>query len=176
MIDILDRPKLFEILNKLKADDKPAFGAMTAQHMVEHLAFTVCFSNGKEPQQHYYIADKEQKIKAFVIDSDKDMPIGFKSPVLPTEGLPILKHSRLISAIDNLKTELNDFDNYFLNHPFNKPINPTMGELNYKEWVRFHNRHFTHHLSQFRLLENDLVSSEDKNGNNDTSDTKSPNR
>ena len=152
MIDILDRPKLFEILSRLKADDKPAFGAMTPQHMVEHLAFVVRFYNGKEPQQHHYATDKQQKIKAFVIDTDKDIPIGFKYPVLPTEGLPTLKHSSLSNAIDNLKTELIEFDNYFLKHPSDKPINPTMGELNYKEWVRFHNRHFTHHFKQFRLL------------------------
>jgi hypothetical protein len=152
MIDILDRTKLFEILSKLRADDKPAFGAMTPQHMVEHLAFVVRFSNGKEPQQHHYTADKQQKIKAFVIDTDKDIPIGFKYPVLPTEGLPALKHSSLSNAIDNLKTELNEFDNYFLKHPSARPINPIMGELNYKEWVRFHNRHFTHHFKQFRLL------------------------
>ena len=152
MIDIFDRRKLFEILSKLQADDLPEFGAMTAQHMVEHLAFAIRFSNGKEPQQHHYPTDKEQKIKAFVIGTDKDMPVGFKSPVLPAEGLSTLKHLSLSNAIDNLKTELNDFDNYFLKHRSDKPINPTMGELNYKEWVRFHNRHFTHHFKQFRLL------------------------
>jgi oxepin-CoA hydrolase/3-oxo-5,6-dehydrosuberyl-CoA semialdehyde dehydrogenase len=61
------------------------------------------------------------------------MPIGFKSPVLPTERLPTLKLSNLINAIDNLKTELSDFDSYFINHPSDKPINPTMGELSYQE-------------------------------------------
>ena len=152
MIDILDRTKLFEILSKLQADDKPEFGAMTPQHMVEHLAFAVRFANGNEPQQHHYPTDKELKIKAFVIGTDNDMPIGFKSPVLPSEGLPTLKYSSLTRAIENLKTDLNDFDNYFSNHPLDKPINPTMGELNYQEWVRFHNRHFAHHFRQFRLL------------------------
>ena len=152
MIDILDRTKLFEILSEIQPDDKPEFGAMTPQHMVEHLAFAVRFSNGKEPQQHHYPIDREQKIKVYVIDTDNDMPIGFKSPVLPADGLPTLKHSNLTNAINNLKAELKDFDNYFINHPTDKPINPTMGELNYKEWVRFHNRHFTHHFKQFRLL------------------------
>ena len=152
MIDILDRIKLFEILSKLQADDNPKFGEMTPQHMVEHLAFAVRFSNGKEPQQHHYPADKEQKFKAFVIGTDNDMPIGFKSPVLPTEGLPTLKYSNLTTAIESLKTDLNDFDNYFINQPEEKPINPTMGELNYQEWIRFHNRHFTHHFRQFGLL------------------------
>ena len=152
MIDILDRTKLFEILSKLQTDSKPQFGAMTPQHMVEHLAFAVRFSNGKEPQQHHYPTDKEEKIKGFVIGTDNEMPIGFKSPVLPIEGIPTLKHSSLTNAIDNLKTELTDFDNYFINQPLQKPINPTMGELNHQEWVRFHNRHFTHHFRQFSLL------------------------
>lgn len=152
MIDILDRIKLFEILSKLQADDKPTFGIMTAQHMIEHLAFAVRFSNGKEPQHHYYPTDKEQQIKEFIIGTDIAMPIGFKSPVLPTEGLPTLKHSTLPNAIDNLKAELKNFDNYFINQPLDRPVNPTMGELNYQEWVRFHNRHFTHHFRQFSLL------------------------
>jgi hypothetical protein len=152
MIDILDRSKLFEILSKLQVDDKPAFGKMSPQHMVEHLAFVVRFSNGKEPQQHHYPMEKEHKIKTFIIETDRDMPIEFKSPVLPVEGLPVLKHSTIIDAIDHLKLELADFDNYFQKHPTDRPVNPTMGELNYSEWVRFHNRHFTHHFKQFRLL------------------------
>lgn len=152
MIDILDRIKLFETLSKLQVDTKPNFGAMSPQHMVEHLAFAVRFSNGKEPQQHHYSPEKEQKIKAFVIGTDHDMPIGFKSPVLPAEELPKLKHSNLTIAIENLKTELNNFDNYFINQPLSTPINPTMGELNFREWIRFHNRHFTHHFRQFSLL------------------------
>lgn len=152
MVDILDRAKLFDILGRLEANEKPRFGAMTAQHMVEHLAFTVRFCNGKEPQRHYYSPEKEQKIKAYILDTDNDFMIGFKAPVLPPEGLPELQHSDLNHAVSGLKTELTDFDSYFLKHPENRPVNPTMGELNYHEWVRFHNRHFTHHFKQFGLL------------------------
>jgi hypothetical protein len=152
MIDILDRVKLFETISKLQVHDKPIFGGMTPQHMVEHLILTVRISTRKEPQKHYFPAEKEQKIKAFVIGTENNMPIGFKSPILPPEGLPALKYSNLTDAIDNLRTELNDFDDYFRNHPLDKPINPTMGELNYQEWVRFHNRHFMHHFKQFGLL------------------------
>jgi hypothetical protein len=152
MIDILDRIELFEIIGKLQVYDKPIFGGMTPQHMVEHLILTVRISTRKEPQKHYFPSEKEQKIKAFVIGTDTDMPIGFKSPILPPEGLPALKFPNLTDAIDNLKTELNDFDDYFRNHPLDKPINPTMGELNYQEWIRFHNRHFMHHFKQFGLF------------------------
>jgi hypothetical protein len=152
MIDIFDREILFETISKLQVSDKPKFGAMTPQHMVEHLILTVRISSRKEPQKHFYPPEKEQKIKAFVIGTDNDFPPGFKSPILPPEGLPALKFSNLTEAIDNLKTELNDFDDYFSNHPLDKPINPTMGELNYQEWVRFHNRHFMHHFKQFNLI------------------------
>ncbi len=152
MVDILDRTKLFDILARLQADEKPRFGAMTAQHMVEHLAFTVRFSNGKEPQRHYYPPEKEQRIKVYILDTDNDFIIGFKAPGLPEEGLPELQHSDLDDAVSGLKTELIDFDSYFLRHPEDQPVNPTMGELNFKEWIRFHNRHFTHHFKQFGLM------------------------
>lgn len=71
---------------------------------------------------------------------------------MPTEGLPTLKYSNLHAAIENLKIELSDFDNHFISKPLDNPINPTMGELNYQEWVKFHNKHFKHHFRQFRLL------------------------
>lgn len=152
MIDILNRTALFELINKLKEDDTPAFGAMSPQHMVEHLAFTVGFSNGNEPQQQHYALEKEQKIKAFILDTDNDMPVSFRSPVLPEEGLPVLKQANLADAIEQLNTELQHFDQYFALHPSEKPVNPTMGTLTYTEWLRFHNRHFTHHFKQFRLI------------------------
>ena len=154
MINILNRIKLFEILNNLQMDVLPEFGEMTPQHMVEHLALAVRFSNGKEPQKSCYSTDKEQKIKAFVIGSHNELPIGFKSPVLPIDGLSKLEFSNLKNAIENLKIELTDFDNYFIKNSSIKPINPTMGELDYHEWIIFHNKHFTHHFGQFRLPTN----------------------
>ena len=117
------------------------------------------FLTEKSLNHHHYPTDKELQIKEFVIGTDNDMPIGFKSPVLPTEGLPILKHSLCPTQIGNLKAELKNFDNYFINQPSDRPVNPTMGELNYQEWVRFHNRHFTHPLPtiQFTLSLTDEI-------------------
>ena len=37
-------------------------------------------------------------------------------------------------------------------NPAAKPVNPTMGELDRHEWVKFHNKHFTHHFKQFDLI------------------------
>ncbi len=152
MLNLSDKIQLLELLNKLQADAQPIFGTMTAQHMVEHLALAVRFSNGKMPQQHYYPTDKEQRIKAFVIGTNNELPIGFKAPVLPTETLLPLEYAHLADAIANLMSELQDFAAYFIQHPLAQPINPTMGELNYQEWVIFHQKHFSHHFRQFGLL------------------------
>ena len=152
MVNILDRDTILKMLNPLKAAALPIFGTMTAQHMVEHLILTVRFSNGKEPQHQHYSREKEAKIKEFVIGTSKEMPIGFKSPVLPAEGLLPLACSSLGSAKDRLRMELKDFDLHFESNPLDKPINPTMGQLNYQEWIIFHNKHFTHHFNQFNLL------------------------
>lgn len=152
MINISDKATVFDILGQLQPGERPRFGAMTPQHMVEHLAFSVRFSNGKEPQKRYYPPEKEQKIKAYILDTDNDFMIGFKAPVLPAEGLPELQCSDLVEAVSTLKNELADFDRYFEKHPAAQPVNPTMGELKHVEWIRFHNRHFTHHFKQFGLL------------------------
>ena len=151
MIDILDRINLYEILNKIQADDKPIFGMMTAQHMVEHLALVVRFSNGKLPQINHF-PGKEEKIKSFLLDTEKEIPIGLKLPVLPIDKLIALNYSDLIFAINILKLELSDFDTYFANNPTALPIHPATGELTYKEWLIFHNNHFRHHFKQFGLL------------------------
>ncbi|MFI5156234.1 MAG: hypothetical protein ACHQEM_08610 [Chitinophagales bacterium] len=56
------------------------------------------------------------------------------------------------AAITQLKIELKNFDQFFKDHPLAKPVNPTMGPLDHKEWIIFHNKHFTHHFKQFNLL------------------------
>jgi len=152
MIDITDYAKLSGALTQLHADDQPLFGIMTPQHMTEHLASIVRFSNGKDPRQLVFPADRAQKNKEIIIYTDTALPLGFKSPALPKEGLADLTHSDLASAIETLQQELADFDSYFAQYPDATPMNPIMGELNHREWIVFHSKHFTHHFKQFGLI------------------------
>lgn len=152
MIDILNRNALFSYLAKLKADDEPAFGRMTPQHMVEHLAFAVSFSNGKLPQQHHYSEEKREKIKTYLLTPGTEITQGFRSPVLPVDELVPLQYKSLEEAISVLDKELNALVLFFKENPEATPINPTMGKLVYEEWIIFHNKHFLHHFNQFRLL------------------------
>lgn len=150
MIDVMNRNELFTILGKLEPDELAQFGIMTPHHMVEHLAFSVRFSNGKLPQKLHVTPERAQTIKQFILGTEAH-PIGFKSPLLG-EGLEPLTTSDLSAAIHYLAQELGAFDGYFAQNPTSNPTNPLLGALSYSEWIRFHNKHFAHHFKQFGLL------------------------
>ena len=154
MIDINNRQEISEKLNLLRIDTLPLFGKMSAQHMVEHLTFAIMFSNGKLPQKLHYPIDKAELIKTTFIYSDKEMPIGFKAPML-SDDLLELKFPDLKTSISILLSELKSFDKYFVDNKDATPINPTMGELSKQEWTIFHNKHFEHHFKQFNLTQKD---------------------
>jgi oxepin-CoA hydrolase/3-oxo-5,6-dehydrosuberyl-CoA semialdehyde dehydrogenase len=48
--------------------------------------------------------------------------------------------------------QLERFYEYHTEHPDITPVHPTLGPLNYQEWVQMHARHFKHHLKQFGLI------------------------
>ncbi len=145
--------EVLECLARLKGDEIPVFGIMTAQQMVEHLAFVVRFSNGKAPQQLHTPETVAERIKAHVINTEKPLRPGFKSPVLPQDGTLPLLHRDMAGALVALAAELDDFHRHFATHPTDKLMNPVMGELDHAEWVIYHNKHFAHHLRQFNLIE-----------------------
>ncbi len=151
MINIQDRNTVFYTLKKLESNTPALFGKMNAQHMIEHLMLALSFSNGTSPQ--FLMVDERiaKMIKHHTINTTKEMSIGFKAPMLGDDVLPLF-HPNLEIAVEHLKKELNDFDLYFKLNPDSKPISPVVGELNQKEWIIFHNKHFTHHFKQFGLL------------------------
>lgn len=151
MINIQDRNTVFEILKKLESDATPMFGKMSPQHMIEHLILALSFSNGKSPQPLMVDERIAKTIKHYTINTDREMSVGFKAPMLGDDLIP-LSYPSLEIAIEHLKEDLNAFDLYFKNNPDTKPISPVIGELNYAEWIVFHNKHFTHHFKQFGLL------------------------
>jgi hypothetical protein len=151
MINILDRQKTFPILMSLKEDDKPLFGKMSPQHMIEHLMYALSFSNGRSPQPLMVNERIAKTIRHHIINTEKEISIGFKAPMLGDDLLP-LRNPDLATAINYLEKELDLFDHYFKMNPDSSPVSPVMGELNYSEWIIFHNKHFTHHFKQFGLL------------------------
>jgi oxepin-CoA hydrolase/3-oxo-5,6-dehydrosuberyl-CoA semialdehyde dehydrogenase len=151
ILNIMDREDIFNRLHRLKPDTAAVFGKMSAQHMVEHLLLLVSISSEKRPEKLYFREEKAEKFKSFTIYSDREMMVGFRAPMIPETPGP-LSFDSLSAAIDQLRTELDDFDLFFRDHPSAKPVNPVMGPLDHGEWIIFHNKHFTHHFKQFNLL------------------------
>jgi len=150
-IDIQNLDTILETLKNLKKDSQPLFGKMTAQHMIEHLIMALNFSNGKSPQ-HLMIDERfAKKIRYYTIETENEMSIGFKAPMLG-DDLPALNYESLHAAIENLVKTIETFEFYLKNNPEVKPICPVIGELNYHEWIIFHNKHFKHHFKQFGLI------------------------
>ncbi len=138
------------LLNKLDPQQKPLWGKMTPQHMVEHLILAVQMSNGKLKLECINPPEKIPTLKRFLMSS-RPMPKLVVNPVI-VEDLRPLEYSSLEEAMEKLNKEIDDYVLFFENNPAAKPVNVTFGELNEEEWDVFHKKHFTHHLSQFGLL------------------------
>ena len=137
-------------INLLKSNQKPVWGKMSAQHMVEHLIFAVKMGNGKLKFECINPLFKLPTLKKFLM-SNRLMPKGFVNPVIGPDNLP-LDYSSLEEAKNKLKAEIGDYYHFFEENPGAKPVNATFGKLNKDEWDHFHKKHFTHHLEQFGLL------------------------
>ncbi|MCF8239856.1 MAG: hypothetical protein K9J16_00615 [Melioribacteraceae bacterium] len=141
-----------DLLRTLDPDTKPLWGKMTAQHMVEHLILAVKMGNGKMNVECINPPDKLPTLKRFMMSS-RPMPRGFINPMIGTELIP-LEYESMNAAIEMLKKELSDYEKYFDENPGKELMNATFGPLNKKEWDVFHEKHFTHHLTQFGLINN----------------------
>ncbi len=147
------KSELKRLLRMLKETEKPEFGLMTPQHMIEHLAYSLRFSNGKKPQKCVYGKEIANKIKFYITQTENEMKPGFKTPILPSDKLIDLNYENIEKAINGLIAEIEDFEIFKKKNPNAKPINPVMGEMEFSEWEMFHNKHIRHHLRQFRLIE-----------------------
>jgi|TARA_B110000093_G_C12744039_1_gene315627 oxepin-CoA hydrolase/3-oxo-5,6-dehydrosuberyl-CoA semialdehyde dehydrogenase len=154
MIDFIENNSELEVLlKKLNGNEKAEFGLMTPQHMIEHLALSIKFSNGKAPQKFVFEKEMAKKIKFHITQTKNEMKPGFKTPILPKNELLDLNFENIGEAINNLITEIKDFVQFKRENPKMKPINPVMGEMELSDWGIFHNKHIRHHLRQFKLIE-----------------------
>jgi hypothetical protein len=137
-------------LNRISADQKPLWGKMTAQHMVEHLILALQMSNGKLNAKCISQPETLPPLKRFLL-GDRPFPKEYINPYIGPNLLP-LKFPDLNKARSELEKEISNYENFFETNPDTKTVHVTFGELGKQEWDRFHSKHFTHHLEQFDLL------------------------
>ena len=137
-------------LGKLNTSDKPLWGKMTPQHMVEHLIITFKMSIGKI---NIPIITKEEdwpKTKAYLM-KDSPMRRNVPSPVGNDNLLPLR-----FPDLDSAKVKLLEERDFFLKTMKEQPDfianHPYGGPMNLEEWLLFHRKHFKHHFIQFGLI------------------------
>jgi oxepin-CoA hydrolase/3-oxo-5,6-dehydrosuberyl-CoA semialdehyde dehydrogenase len=94
-----------------------------------------------------------KKIKFHILQTENELKPGFKAPNLPVDRLLDLNDANIGEAIDNLINEIKTFEQFKRENSEVRPINPIMGEMEWSDWVIFHNKHIRHHLRQFKLID-----------------------
>lgn len=143
----LSLQQLVEALLALTPEHKPLWGKMQPQLMVEHMADTLRFSNGHATAPLLMPADKLPILRRQLM-SDMPLPHNFQNPTVAHD----IRYETLAQAQAALRSELQAFEAYFATNPNATPAHPIYGPLTKAEWVRFHTKHFLHHLEQFGLL------------------------
>lgn len=144
--------RIEECLSKLQADDKPQWGIMTPQHMIEHLEYTYKIASGEI--QDFEIATPEkilEKVHASLYNYEK-FPKNSQFPQLEKDKLAPLHHPDLETAIEKLKEQREKYLNFFNETPEARLKNMVFGELNRYEWYLLERKHLNHHFEQFGLL------------------------
>ncbi len=144
-----DLETILSYLNKLDANNKPLWGKMNAQRMVEHLSEIVLLSISNNQIDLLIPVEKIEKMQG-LLASDTPMPRDFQVPYAPEEF--VLKNEELELAVDEFIDAWLAYEEYYEINPSNKKVHPFYGELDKSGWDRMHSKHFTHHFEQFGLL------------------------
>ncbi len=149
----VDRSNIEGYLAKLTEDMKPKWGLMTAQHMVEHLEYTIRIGSGQI--QDFEIATPEDKLERVqeMIYNHRPMPKEHNHPLMKKGTIEGLKHDDLSTAKVKLLEAYDEFETYFKENPEAITKNVVFGEMNKFEWDLLNSKHFNHHFEQFNLLD-----------------------
>jgi hypothetical protein len=141
---------LFSALEHLAPGQKPSWGEMTPQQMVEHLVWATEISNGSVTVECRLHPKLIVRFKGFLHD---DMPTthDFMNPVLKN-GLPSSRFADLSEAVANLRDRMRAFLAEAPEARSLQRTHPVFGPLDHDEWSRAHFKHFYHHLLQFGLI------------------------
>jgi len=138
-----------ESLKMLKADQKPLWGKMTPQHMVEHL-YKALQASINEINLNIFTEERKIPVLKRLFLGSKALPKEFMNPSIGPD-LMKLEFEDLISAIKELGNMLIKYEQFFESNPTIKTAHPVFGNLTKAEWDIFHQKHFIHHFSQFDI-------------------------
>lgn len=139
-----------QLLRQLSADAKPAWGLMTAQHMVEHLIVTYKMSIGRIKILVISAVEDQPRLKAYLM-KDNPMRRSVPSPTGNNELQP-LRSGSLQEAVEKAIKETEHFLRFVKEQPDFMADHPYGGPMRADEWLFFHRKHIKHHFIQFNLI------------------------
>jgi oxepin-CoA hydrolase / 3-oxo-5,6-dehydrosuberyl-CoA semialdehyde dehydrogenase len=141
---------LLDAVAGLGADDTPLWGAMNAQHMLEHLQWAFACSTGSLDVPCSTPPHLLERAKRFLRDH-RQTPHEFRNPLLG-EVPPPFRYADFDGARGALQQEVGAFVRHFIEEPDSVHMHPLFGPLSGEEWQRAHFKHGFHHLLQFGLV------------------------
>ena len=136
-------------LRTLTSEQKPEWGQMTPQHMVEHIVGSWRISNGRAKVPPA-LSEKEIAERRVFLFSEVPYPKNHPNPLF-AQGLQALRKSDLEAAIEQLEDEIDAFFSYHAEHPEAIEMHPVFGPLDFDGWMCFQSKHMSHHFAQFGL-------------------------
>lgn len=137
-------------LDKLDASTKPLWGTMSAQQMVEHLTHTLDLAMGNVEYELKVKPEQYDAMRKFIL-SDQPLPRNFQAVFAPAN--PPLQFEEIELAVDDYCEKWLDLEIFFAENPGIETMHPHFGPLNFDLWVKLHQKHLTHHFTQFGLIE-----------------------
>ena len=145
----LDLEAMLAQLNQLSLNTTPAWGQMSPQRMVEHLADALYMSVGEGNYALEVPQERIERMQAW-LETDKpmakDIQVSFATPETP------LRNDELETAIDEFTDAFLSFLEHYEENENATALHPFYGQLNYTQWQRLHTKHFSHHFEQFGLI------------------------
>lgn len=139
----------FERISTVEPDRKPAWGKMNLQQMIEHLSDSLRMANGAAP--HTEILTPPERLQAVrdFLYSEKEFRPETRNALMGDEP-PLVRQASLDLAMQELHDEVDRFVRHFDADPSHTERNPFFGDLDAEGWQRLFQKHFMHHLKQFR--------------------------
>ncbi|WP_027001646.1 DUF1569 domain-containing protein [Hugenholtzia roseola] len=140
-----------EATKRLIAFKKPAWGKMTAQHMIEHLQTAVVASTIIKRSEPIAPNAGQLQARKVLLYSEERMARNLQNPIFQY-GLPPYSNASLDEAKAKLLQSLTRFFEIYDGQPQAYSYNPFLGDLSVPELIAFHYKHIKHHYEQFELV------------------------
>ncbi len=143
-----------QVVINLEPDQKPLWGQMTPQQMVEHLSLRFAYASKKIIAAPFMTSERMAFYKAKFFNGHLPIRKNFTAKgLIPDDQVANYRYKDLKEAISVYIKSVEDFEHYFKINPIALTYHPFFGYLSFDEWIFYHDSHIRHHFYQFGLID-----------------------